>query len=198
MNSNLTTLLTNINSCSLCKENLPNEPRPIVRAHENSKICIIGQAPGAKVHRSGIPWNDPSGDQLRKWLNVGSGLFYQPEIFAIVPMGFCYPGKGNSGDLPPRAECAPTWHNLLLEKMPNLELTLLVGQYAQAYYLPKTAKTTLTQRVRDFKDYLPRFFPLPHPSPRNRFWLNKNAWFEEDVIPDLRRRVHGILHAMTV
>lgn len=179
-------LLSEIRKCEICLSHLKDGVNPVVSAHPKSKIAVIGQAPGSIVHRTGIPWDDKSGERLREWMNVSSEQFYDPKIFAIVPMGFCYPGKGKSGDLPPRKECAPEWHELLLKKMPELELTLLIGSYAQNYYLGKEKKRTLTETVRDFKNYLPQFLPLPHPSPRNNIWLKKNEWFSEEVLPTLR------------
>ncbi|WP_194766319.1 uracil-DNA glycosylase family protein [Tamlana sp. I1] len=186
-------LLQNIKDCRLCEAHLPLGPRPVVSAHPDSKIVIIGQAPGTKVHASGIPWDDPSGNQLRKWLNVSVEDFYDNTKFAIIPMGFCYPGKGKSGDLPPRKECAPQWHKPLFDELKNVELILLIGAYAQNYYLGKLAKKTLTETVKHYNDYLPKFLPLPHPSPRNRFWLTKNPWFQVDVLPELERRVKELL-----
>ena len=182
-------LLFQIRNCNHCQEHLPLGPRPIVAADPESKIVIIGQAPGTKVHQTGVPWDDPSGKQLKKWLNVTDEQFYNEKLFALIPMGFCYPGKGKSGDLPPRPECAPLWHRPLVEQMPNLKLTILIGQYAQSYYLKKAREKNLTETVRSYKNYLPNYFVLPHPSPRNRFWLSKNPWFEEEVLPDLRKRV---------
>lgn len=182
-----------IKNCTLCKAHLPLGPRPVVTAHANSKIVIIGQAPGTKVHASGIPWDDASGKQLRNWLGVSNEEFYNEQNFAIVPMGFCYPGRGKGGDMPPRPECAPQWHEQLWDLMPNVELVLLIGTYAQRYYLRKDAKKTLTETVDNFQQYLPRFFPLPHPSPRNRFWLTRNAWFETEVVPELKRSIRNIL-----
>ena len=185
-------LLQNISHCKICEKHLLLGPRPVVSAHIDSKVVIIGQAPGAKVHASGIPWDDASGRQLRKWLNVSKDDFYDETKFAIVPMGFCYPGKGKSGDLPPRPECAPQWHEELLSRMPNLELVILIGMYAQKYYLQKDTKKTLTETVANYMDYLPNYFVLPHPSPRNRFWLTKNSWFEKEVLPDLQMRISKV------
>jgi uracil-DNA glycosylase len=186
-------LLTDIGACQICANALPHAPRPVLRASADSRILVVGQAPGTRVHATGIPWNDPSGRLLREWLAINDDTFYNTSINAIVPMGFCYPGKGKSGDLPPRLECAPAWHHKLLALMPDLQLVLLIGQYAQRYYLPSTKKMTLTERVKRYADFLPRFFPLPHPSPRNKLWLRRNPWFEADVIPELRRRVQKII-----
>jgi len=187
------TLLRNIRKCEICKSHLPFCPRPIVSAHKNSKIIIIGQAPGTSVHNTGVPWDDPSGRQLRKWLGVTDDVFYDESKIALVPMGFCYPGKGKTGDLPPRPECALQWHEALLAKMPNVELVILIGMYAQKAYLKKEAKKTLTETVANYETYLPKYLPLPHPSPRNRFWLTKNPWFDVEVIPELQKKVQGIL-----
>lgn len=186
-------LLSDIRKCEICAENLALGPRPVLEASTNSRILIIGQAPGTKVHATGIPWNDPSGNRLREWLNVDRDVFYNPEFFGIVPMGFCYPGKGKSGDLPPRHECATTWHEPLLSLMPNVELTLLIGQYAQAYYLKERMQKTLTETVAQFETYLPKFLALPHPSPRNQFWFKRNPWFQEKVLPILRERTRALI-----
>lgn len=166
---------------------------PVVAAGKESKIVIIGQAPGRIVHQTGIPWNDKSGDNLRNWLGVGKDTFYDITKFALIPMGFCFPGKGKSGDLPPRPECAPQWHQQLLGQMHDPKLILLVGQYAQHYYLKEKIRDNLTETVQHFNTYLPDYFPLPHPSPRNNIWQAKNKWFGEIVLPELKQRVNDIL-----
>lgn len=186
-------LLSEIKKCTICSPHLALGPRPVMSAHKSSKIVIIGQAPGTKVHASGVPWDDASGKELRRWLGISADVFYDTKNISILPMGFCYPGKGKSGDLPPRIECAPQWHQNILEKMPNVELTLLIGVYAQKYYLKKDAKRTLTETVHSFESYLPSNLPLPHPSPRNRIWMKKNPWFEVDIIPVLQLKVKEIL-----
>ncbi|HUF04091.1 MAG TPA: uracil-DNA glycosylase family protein [Aridibacter sp.] len=185
MNRTEPAILEEIRACEVCAEHLPLGPNPVLNFSARSRIAIIGQAPGRKVHESGVPWDDPSGDRLREWLGVTKREFYDPTNFAIVPMGFCYPGKGKSGDLPPRPECAPLWHPRIFGEVTGPELTLLVGGYAQAFYLGDTAGATLTETVKNFREYLPERLPLPHPSPRNRFWMAKNPWFEEDVLPVL-------------
>ena len=185
-------LLSEIRGCVVCREYLPYGPNPVVTASKSSRIAIIGQAPGMKVHQSGIPWDDASGKRLREWLGLSKEQFYDERLLALVPMGFCYPGKGNSGDLPPRPECAPLWHDPLMQKMPKLQLILLLGTYSQQYYLGKRRGKTLTDTVKNFEEYLPEYLPLPHPSPRNRFWMIKNPWFEAEVLPQLRQRVHEL------
>lgn len=172
---------------------MPMGANPVIAASASCRIIIIGQAPGRIVHNTGIPWNDKSGDNLRGWLGIDKKTFYDNSKIALMPMGFCYPGRGKSGDLPPRRECAPLWHQKLMGKMPQVELVLLVGQYAQDYYLGAGAKKTLTETVRHFKDYLPNYFPLPHPSPRNNIWRAKNRWFEEEVLPVLKKEVARVL-----
>lgn len=186
-------LLKEIEKCKVCSAHLPLGPRPVVTAHPDARIVIIGQAPGTKVHNTGVPWDDPSGRQLRKWLGITDETFYDPSKIALMPMGFCYPGKGKSGDLPPRPECAPLWHNDLLEKMPQLQLTLVIGMYAQKYYLKGQVKKNLTTTVRAYQDYFPEYFPLPHPSPRNRFWLSKHPWFEKEVVPKVQQKITELL-----
>lgn len=193
MKYNMQTLTQEILSCQICKDHLPLGIRPVFTAEEESKIVIIGQAPGKKVHENGIPWQDKSGDTLRRWLGVTEEEFYNPQLFALIPMGFCYPGKGKSGDLPPRPECAPQWHSKLLKKMENVKITLLIGQYAQAYYLKEKRFKTLTETVQNYQNYLPEYFPLPHPSPRNNIWMKKNEWFEETVLPILANKVKTML-----
>ena len=185
-------LATQITTCTLCAEHLPFEPRPVLQIASSAKLLIIGQAPGTRVHATGIPWNDPSGKRLREWLAISDEVFYDPSQVAIMPMGFCYPGKGKSGDLPPRKECAPEWHNAILERLPNIQLTLLIGQYAQRYYLPGVKKLSLTKVVEQWRAYQPVYFPLPHPSPRNQIWLKRNAWFDAEVVPALRNAVNNI------
>ncbi|MFN0111043.1 MAG: uracil-DNA glycosylase family protein [Blastocatellia bacterium] len=192
---NLKTLLTEIRACQVCAAHLPHPPNPIVRAHANARLLLVGQAPGRRVNETGIPWNDPSGDTLREWLQMTRDEFYDERNIAIVPSGFCYPGTGKNGDLPPRPECAPLWHPPLLKALPKIELTLLIGSYAQAYYLKERIKPTLTETVMNYAEYLPNFLPLPHPSPRNRLWLKRNPWFANEVLPLLRARVAKALCA---
>lgn len=187
-------LLEEIKNCTICSPHLELGPRPVVQISPASKIMVIGQAPGLKVHQSGIPWDDASGKQLRKWLGVNEESFYNTENFGIMPMGFCYPGKGKSGDLPPRKECAPQWHQRVWDQTPKVKLTLLIGQYAQKHYLGSGFKKNLTETVRNFDAYLPQFLPLPHPSPRNRFWFQKNPWFEDALIDYLQKTCYSILH----
>ncbi|EPW5501578.1 TPA: uracil-DNA glycosylase family protein [Vibrio vulnificus] len=185
-------LLNQIRACQVCASALPLGANPVVQAHSEAKILIIGQAPGTKVHHTSIPWNDASGNRLRAWLDIEKQTFYDPKQIAIMPMGFCYPGRGQSGDLPPRKECAPLWHEALLKHLPNIELTLLIGQYAQNRYLSNKPKT-LTETVQNWQAWLPDYLPLPHPSPRNTLWLRKNPWFEEQTVPYLRQQVHQLL-----
>lgn len=183
-------LLQQIRQCRLCEPNLPLGANPIIQASKEAKLLIIGQAPGARVHKTSIPWNDPSGDRLRQWLKLDKTAFYDANKIAIIPMGLCYPGKGKSGDLPPRKECAPQWHSKVLEQLPNIGMTLLIGQYAQNYYLQEKPKT-LTETVRAWQQWAPHYLPLPHPSPRNTLWLKRNPWFEAEVVPFIREYVHA-------
>ena len=186
-------LLTRVRDSTICAADLPLGPRPIVRGTPDGKPLLIGQAPGTRVHASGVPWNDPSGERLRDWLQMTPDVFYDESKIAIVPMGFCYPGAdAKGGDKPPRPECAPEWHPPLLAGLPNVELTILIGQYAQKRYLEKRRKKTLTETVRHWREYTPDFLPLPHPSWRNNVWVKKNPWFAEEVLPMLRERVAGL------
>ena len=185
-------LLREIRACSLCAD-LPMGPRPVLQLHPDARILIAAQAPGRKVHETGLPFNDASGDRLRSWLGMSREVFYDPHRVAIVPMGFCYPGKGKSGDLPPRPECAVAWRERVLAQLPNLELTLVIGQYAKAYHLPGSG--SVTETVQAWQRYWPDVVPMPHPSPRNTLWLRRNPWFEEDVIPMVKERVKTLLES---
>ena len=186
-------LLDEIRACRVCEGVLVHGVRPIVQAGQGARILIIGQAPGSKVHASGLAWDDDSGDRLRDWTGLDSGTFYDPDRVAQMPSGFCYPGKGDGGDLPPRRECAPLWHDRLMAKLPGLRLTLLVGQYAQARYLPRELRPSMTEAVRRFAEAPEGLFPLPHPAWRSRIWMKRNPWFETEVLPVLRRRVREAL-----
>ncbi len=186
-------LLIKIQQCEVCKEYLPLGPRPVVQLNEFSKIVIISQAPSRRVHETGIPWNDASGNKLRAWMNVSNDIFYNSELISILPMGFCYPGKGVSGDLPPRPECAPLWHLEVFKYFKYKPLILLIGQYAQRYYLKKSFKGSLTETVRNYPEYLPTYFPLPHPSPRNQNWMMINPWFMKEAVPELQKRIQTAL-----
>ncbi|TRX59108.1 uracil-DNA glycosylase family protein [Fulvivirga sp. M361] len=186
-------LLREISKCTVCAPQLELGVNPVVTADPESKVVIIGQAPGRIVHETSIPWNDKSGDNLRSWLKVDKTTFYDTKKIAIIPMGFCYPGKGKSGDLPPRPECAPLWHTRLLAKMKKVQLTLLIGQYAQTCYLNSSTKKTLTETVKNYKTYLPSYFVLPHPSPRNNIWRARNPWFDQTVIPELQERIRTLI-----
>ena len=185
-------LLESVRQCRLCEKSLPLGPRPVVQLDPRAKILIAGQAPGRRVHESGMPFDDPSGDRLRDWLDVSREVFYDRTQVAILPMGFCYPGTGKSGDLPPRAECADAWRQQLLGCLAQIKLTLVIGQFAQKWHLPRTQKN-LTETVRAWKDYGPRIVPLPHPSPRNNIWMKKNPWFSAALLPSLKRAVRDAL-----
>jgi uracil-DNA glycosylase len=191
----LAELLARTQACTACAAALPHPPRPVLRVSPTARLLIVGQAPGRRVHETGIPWNDPSGDLLRQWLGMTRDEFYDVSRIAIVPAGLCYPGTVKGSDLPPRPECAPLWHPPLRAAMPGIRLTLLVGAYAQAYYLGKRRGRTLADTVHAWRDFAPDFFPMPHPSPRNRLWLKRNPWFEQEVLPALRERVGAVLAA---
>ncbi len=190
--SPLETLLAEVRACTLCAKALPLGPRPVLQLHPSARILVAAQAPGRKVHETGLPFNDASGDRLRDWLGITREVFYDPMQLAIVPMGFCFPGTGKSGDLPPRHECAPQWRDRLLPHLQQLQLTLVIGRYAQAYHLPGP-HATLTELVRDWHSHWPTVVPLPHPSPRNNLWLRRNPWFEAELLPRLRARVAEVL-----
>jgi uracil-DNA glycosylase len=187
------TLLADVRACTLCAAHLPLGPRPVLQVHPSARILIAGQAPGSRVHATGVPFDDPSGDRLRDWMGIDKQTFYDASRIAILPMGFCFPGTGRSGDLPPRPECAPAWRDRLLATMPDIGLTLVIGQYAQAWHLKGLAKATLTETTLAWRDYGPTMIPLPHPSPRNNIWLKRNPWFVEELVPTLRKRVKTLL-----
>lgn len=186
-------LLAEIHACTVCQSELPLGANPIVQLSAPSKIALVSQAPGAIAHGKSLPFQDASGRTLRSWLGVDEETFYKPDNFAIVPIGFCYPGKGKSGDLPPRSACALLWHKRVWEQLTNVQLTILIGQYAQQYYLPNARRQTLTETVQNYQSYLPTYFPLVHPSPRNGIWQRKNLWFEAEVVPQLQELVRRIL-----
>lgn len=188
----LASLLVNVRSCTLCAEHLPLGPRPVVQIHPAARILVVGQAPGRKVHETGIPFNDASGDRLRVWLGMSREVFYDAKQVALLPMGFCFPGTGKSGDLPPRPECAPAWRSGLMAHLKNIKLTLVIGQYAQNYHLPGAA-VSVTQAVQAWQSSWPQTVPLPHPSPRNNMWLKRNPWFEVTLVPALQARVTQVL-----
>lgn len=185
-------LLRDVRACTICEKYLPSGVRPVLQLNPKAKILIAGQAPGRKVHASGVPFDDASGDRLREWMGVSKELFYNPEKIAILPMGFCYPGSGKSGDLPPRPECAPAWREQLLSHLGNLEMTLVLGKYALQSHFGKPA-SSVTERVAAWRDYWPHRVPLPDPSPRNNIWLRKNPWFEDELLSPLRAKVSELL-----
>ena len=189
----LPALLAAVRACTLCAAQLPAGPRPVLQAAGTARILIAGQAPGRKVHATGLPFDDASGDRLRQWLGIDRAVFHDPARVAILPMGFCYPGTGASGDLPPRPECAPKWRAPLLAALPGIALTLVIGQYAQDWHLPAPGATRLTDRVRAWRSHWPAVLPLPHPSPRNNRWLKQNPWFAAEVLPALQGRVQQVL-----
>ncbi len=187
-----TSLMTEVRACKICEAHLPLGARPVLQLHPKARILIAGQAPGRKVHDSGVPFDDASGNRLREWLNISREVFYDPRQVAILPMGFCFPGSGKSGDLPPRPECEPAWRKQLLDQLHSLELVLVLGRYAQLYHFD-AAGLSLTELVKSWRSYWPKIVPLPHPSPRNNPWLRRNPWFEAELLPSLRKRVSGIL-----
>jgi uracil-DNA glycosylase len=189
----LETLLTAVRGCRACEAHLPLGPRPVLRAGATARILVVGQAPGVRVHTTGIAWGDPSGERLRAWMGVDKDVFYDESRIAIIPMGYCYPGRGNSGDMPPRRECAALWLDHLLAKLPRIKLTLLIGQYAQQHFLASRRKPSLAETAKAWREYAPQYIPLPHPSPRNQPWFKRHAWFEEQLIPMLQSRVKTLL-----
>ncbi len=193
MSDNLPDLLTDIRACRACEPALPLGARPVLIADARARILVAGQAPSTRVHATGIPWNDASGKRLREWLGLAPEVFYDPVRVAIVPMGFCYPGVGKSGDLPPRTECRQLWHERLFGHLPGLRLRIVIGQYAQAYHLAGRTRGNLTETIAAWREFAPALYPLPHPSPRNQMWLKRNPWFAEELLPDLRATVRRVL-----
>ena len=185
-------VLTAVRRCRVCEAHLPLGPRPVLQVGASARILVVGQAPGARVHASGVPWDDPSGDRLRAWTGLSKHRFYDASALAIIPMGLCYPGRGRGGDLPPRPECAPLWLDQLLARLPHIELTLLIGLHAQRHFLGRRRKVSLTETVRAWREFAPQYLPLPHPSARNTPWFQRNRWFEDDLLPALKRRVQSI------
>ena len=186
-------LLAAVRNCRACAAHLPLGPRPVLQAAETSRILIVGQAPGMRVHTTGIPWDDASGERLRGWMGVGKDIFYDESRIAIIPMGYCYPGRGSSGDLPPRRECAELWLTQLLAKLPQIEVTLLIGQHAQRHFLGSRRKSSLAETTKAWREYAPQYIALPHPSPRNAPWLQRNSGFEQELLPELRMRLGALL-----
>ena len=186
-------LLAAVRACRACEAHLPLGPRPVLRAGETARILVVGQAPGLRVHTTGVAWSDPSGERLRAWMGVAKEAFYDESLIAIIPMGYCYPGRGDGGDKPPRRECAALWLDHLLAKLPRIELTLLIGQYAQRHFLGDRRKGSVAETANAWREYAPRYIPLPHPSPRNQPWFKRNAWFEEQLVPLLQTRVRTLL-----
>lgn len=189
----LDVLLAAVRDCRACEQYLPLGPRPILHAAATCRILVVGQAPGLRVHTTGLPWDDASGERLRGWMGVDSDVFYDESRIAIIPMGYCYPGRGDGGDLPPRRECAELWLDQILSRLPRIESTLLIGQYAQRHFLGNRRKATLGETVRSWREYFPRYIPLPHPSPRNQPWFKRHAWFEQELQPVLRSKVEHVL-----
>lgn len=185
-------LLAEVRSCRACEAHLPLGPRPVLQAEASARILVVGQAPGVRVHNSGVPWDDASGDRLRNWIGLDTVRFYDASEVAIIPMGFCYPGRGHGGDLPPRRECADLWLDRLLARLPRIELTLLIGLHAQRHFLGRRRKRTLTETVTSWREFAPEYMPLPHPSARNTPWFQRNPWFEQDLLPALKEQVASL------
>lgn len=188
----LEALLSAVRKCRACERHLPLGPRPVLRAGETARILIVGQAPGVRVHATGTPWDDPSGERLRAWMGLDTLEFYDESQIAIIPMGYCYPGRGNGGDLPPRRECATLWLDHLLDKLPQIELTLLIGLHAQRHFLGSRRKRSLTETAKAWREFAPNYIPLPHPSARNTPWFKRNPWFEHQLLPVLRQRIKSL------
>jgi len=195
MNGVFQTIFDEVSNCEVCKPFLPRGPRPVLQLNPKASILIAGQAPGRKVHETGIPFDDPSGERLRDWIGVNRAIFYNAKKIAILPMGFCYPGTGKSGDLPPRPECALTWRAQLLSQLPHIKLTLVIGQYAQNYHLADSPYKTVTENVKAWKEFWPNRLPLPHPSPRNNIWLKRNPWFKKELLPILQSKIRELVHS---
>ena len=189
----LDALLGAVRACRACEAHLPLGPRPVLQAGAAARILVVGQAPGRRVHATGIPWDDASGERLRSWMGIDARTFYDAARIAIIPIGYCYPGKGGGGDLPPRRECADLWLAPLLARLPRIEATLLIGHHAQRHFLGKRRKATLAETTRAFREYAPRFTPLPHPSPRNQPWFKAHPWFERQLVPALRTHIEAVL-----
>ena len=194
---NITDLLTAVRGCRACEQHLPLGPRPVLQVGNGARILIVGQAPGVRAHASGTPWDDPSGERLRAWMNIDTARFYEASKVAIISMGYCYPGRGSGGDLPPRRECANLWLDHLLAKLPQIELTILIGLHAQRHFLGNQRKSSLTETVKAWREFAPEYLPLPHPSARNTPWFQRNPWFEDDLLPVLRERIHSIIDRPT-
>jgi len=189
----LDSLLAAVRACRTCEAHLPLAPRPVVRAAATARILIVGQAPGVRAHRTGVPWDDPSEERLRDWMGVSADVFYDESRIAIIPMGYCYPGRGKGGDLPPRPECAQLWLDQLLANLPGVELTSLIGQHAQRHFLGKRRNASLAETTHPWAQHCPPYTPLPHPSPRNTPWMQRNFGFEQHLLPELRRRIQALL-----
>jgi len=192
MSRQFSEMIHSIEKCQICKADLVHKPRPIFQLHQNARILIAGQAPGKKAHESGVPFDDPSGDRLREWMGISKEFFYDKTRIAILPMGFCYPGGNKSGDLSPRKECAKEWRDDVLARLPNVELTLVIGAYAMKWHLGNSMKKNLTETIKAWKIFMPTVMPLPHPSPRNNIWLSKNRWFEQEVLANLREIIKTV------